>query len=186
MNFSDLQGKTFTKVEKINDDEIVFDEGNGRAYRLYHMQDCCEEVVIDDICGDLSDLIGAPILQAEESVSDDTPIGASDDVYDSNTWTFYKLATIKGRVTIRWHGGSNGYYSESVDFEWIDPDKDLPLLTRLVERGPIIARHTHEEHTLVGFGYAQYYNNDVPQTMIRATDVGRRIVGRDDAQPNIQ
>lgn len=92
------------------EDEVRFESTCGRVFRLYHSHDCCETVEIEDVCGDIEDLIGSPILMAEEATS-------PDEDSESGKWTFYKLATVKGYVTIRWLGRSNGYYSESVYFE---------------------------------------------------------------------
>lgn len=117
-----LIGKTLTSIEgKVGDDQIVFRCGDGTAYRMHHHQDCCESVTVEDIVGDLADLIGTPILKAEEATSETPPEGYVHEYEpESQTWTFYKLATIKGYVDIRWFGQSNGYYSESVTFEQID------------------------------------------------------------------
>jgi hypothetical protein len=119
-DFSALVGKTLTHIDGgVGDDAITFITSEGERYRMHHIQDCCESVEVDDICGDLSDLIGSPIVLAEESASATTPDGVEPrECYgDSETWTFYRLATAKGFVTIRWYGTSNGYYSESVYFE---------------------------------------------------------------------
>lgn len=115
MDFEVLKGKTLAMVEN-KGDEVLFVTADGERYKLYHSQDCCESVTVEDVCGDLADLIGSQILQAEEVTSDTNPEGVTKEYQDSFTWTFYKLATLKGAVTIRWYGESNGYYSESVDF----------------------------------------------------------------------
>jgi hypothetical protein len=116
-----IQGKTFFKINK-EDDKIEFYCTDGHVYIMEHQQNCCESVSIDDINGDLDDLIGTPILKYEEisNRGDDNLLPSN--LYEtskndeSSTWTFYKFATTKGYVTIRWYGYSNGYYSESVDF----------------------------------------------------------------------
>jgi hypothetical protein len=116
-----LKGKTVLEIKTEGNpiDEIRFSCSDGTNYLMWHVEDCYEQVYVEDICGDLKDLIGNPILMAEEVTSDKNPEGFIKDYQDSFTWTFYKLATIKGYVTIRWYGESNGYYSESVNFEQI-------------------------------------------------------------------
>lgn len=115
--FKELVGKTLSKVE-VNEskDVITFTTIDNEVFELYHEQDCCESVYIEDIVGDLDDLIGSPILLAEESLGGND-IEITYKYAESCTWTFYRLGTKKGFITIRWYGESNGYYSESVDFK---------------------------------------------------------------------
>lgn len=111
-NIDELEGKTATAVSETGD-ELRFQFSDGTAYTFYHDQDCCESVRIEEIHGDLEDLVGTPLLVAEE-VSSDAAL-PPDGYCDSYTWTFYRFGTIRGTVTVRWLGQSNGYYSESVD-----------------------------------------------------------------------
>ena len=119
----ELEGLTFVSIEgKVGDYEIIFTTNNGRRFVMAHDQDCCEKVIVEDITGDMQDLIGSPILLAEQvTCKDEDPdeVKNSPEVdreyRESFTWTFYKFATIKGYVDIRWYGESNGYYSENVD-----------------------------------------------------------------------
>lgn len=113
LEIAELKGKTLTGVVNLGNEEIRFTTDTGEQYKLYHDQDCCESVQVEEIVGNLDDLVGAPLLMAEEVSNADAPVLENEDSY---TWTFYKFATVKGYVTIRWLGTSNGYYSESVSF----------------------------------------------------------------------
>lgn len=116
-NFEKLKGEIIASIDGATKDSeaIEIKTESGKTFLLQHIQDCCEGVSVEDVTGDLSDLIGSPVLLAEEVESNENPEGVSKDYQDSFTWTFYKLATVKGHVTFRWYGESNGYYSESVD-----------------------------------------------------------------------
>ena len=113
--FEDLLGRTLYRAEA-DDSVLTLYLSNTNYVRFQHHQDCCESVYIEDICGDLDDLVGAPLLEAEE-VSDYEGENTGEESY---TWTFYKFATRKGFVTVRWYGSSNGYYSESVSVDVVD------------------------------------------------------------------
>lgn len=124
VKFDSIVGKTFVKVEKVDSgigdsDAILFTVSDGEKYAMYYDQDCCASCSIEDIAGDLNDLIGSPIVRAEVNSNEEPDLpaqGEGDYKDESFTWTFYRIQTAKGLVVIRWYGSSNGYYSESADF----------------------------------------------------------------------
>lgn len=118
ISFDSLVGKTIQKIEILNHNGTVRITTDDGEYLMEHDQDCCECVEVQDADSyDFESVCGTPVLLAEETTLDAIP-GRPDkgEVYDSGTWTFYKIETVKGSLNIRWLGESNGYYSERVDF----------------------------------------------------------------------
>lgn len=120
-----MVGKTFFEV--ISDGETLMFRNEDETYYFNHNQDCCECVAIEDIAGELSDLVGYPLTMAEVSESENDsalppPDGRGGDSY---TWTFYKFATVKGYVTVRFFGDSNGFYSETVTIHNVKNKKTI-------------------------------------------------------------
>lgn len=119
MSVSELEGKVLCMVDVNDSDEVItFETEDGITYQMLHYQDCCEYVTIEDIVGQIDDLIGTPIVSAKEEVN--SPEMEYD--YDSQTYTFYHFRTALGDVTIRWYGTSNGYYSERASFVRVDEE----------------------------------------------------------------
>ena len=115
--FSDLTGKTLVRVDGLESgsERVEFICVDGDRFVMYHSEDCCERVTVEDVAGDVSDLSDAEVLVAEESSNQDDPPPSA----ESWTWTFYRITTPRGLVVIRWLGESNGYYSETPIFEMV-------------------------------------------------------------------
>lgn len=112
-----LIGKVITNIKglKLGSYEVIFEFEDRSRLVLFHDQECCERVRLVDIVGDPEDLLGEPLIMLDEATNfneqEALKCGLSE---DGHLWTFYKLATIKGYVTLRWLGESNGYYAMDV------------------------------------------------------------------------
>ena len=107
--FDVLKGLVLKSATRHDDEMIVFETECGRTFKMFHEQECCESVYIEDVVGDLNDIVGNPILVAECVEG-----RVAWDADGNKMYTFYKIDTVKGGVTIRWNGSSNGCYSISV------------------------------------------------------------------------
>lgn len=115
-----IGGLIFVSVERI-EESILFKTADGWEFKLLHDQECCESVWLEDVNGDLNDLVGTPIVVAEKRSNVASPNG--DDNDDSPCWTFFCFRTIKGSVDIAWCGTSNGQYRVDADMRVFHPVK---------------------------------------------------------------
>ena len=97
-------------------EEVIFKCRDGHDIKIYHIQDCCENVYLEsaDSIDNKDDIYTNCEWCELEIVQGET---GSDEWGESYTWTFCKLKTNKGYDTMRWYGTSNGYYSEDVDID---------------------------------------------------------------------
>ena len=112
-----FSGRTITRVYglELGETDIYICFNEDEYIKMYHQGECCEEVDLDDICGNI-DLEGAVFYELVEKKSD-VELEAKEEYEESWTWTFYTIRTSKGYLDLRWYGSSNGYYSEEVDLE---------------------------------------------------------------------
>ena len=73
----DLLNQTIISVNGFEEgsDEIRITTKEGNTYRMYHDQDCCESVNINEIIGDVNDILDSPILRAEEKTNSEDTFG---------------------------------------------------------------------------------------------------------------
>lgn len=111
---NELIGEILTHIDvDESGDQIRMETASGKVITLYHAQDCCESVRIEDTQGNWHDLIGKVIVEANKRE------GNFGKPYDAESWmrTEFTFKVDDATVISRWIGESNGYYSESVDIE---------------------------------------------------------------------
>lgn len=112
--FEELLGKTLVKVESNVDESlhyVTFETKDG-IYRLQGDRgECSDDITyIESVDGDLQDLVQAECVKSSHY--------NGNEAHETHQWCFYKLATVKGSVTICWREVNSGYYTVDVDFNF--------------------------------------------------------------------
>lgn len=108
--------------------EIVTYSG---TLRLFHSQDCCENVCCTNDETELRDaLTGRPLVSVTRDIyADETPLSIPPlavkacNPHDSFTWTIFHCELHGGEVVdVVFYGESNGYYCETADMVLLKAD----------------------------------------------------------------
>jgi len=125
--FASLKGKTITRVSVTDGKGLIEIVADGTIYHMYHAQDCCESVWLEDTVGSWGDIVGYAITDAYKT----------SDGNDWQLWTYYTICTMRGTVTLRWNSenGKSMYYSLDVDFTVSDKLSEYDLITLATTEG---------------------------------------------------
>ena len=116
-DFFTLKGQTIRKIIALNTGSLkIFTDKY--KYHLYHEQDCCENVRLVKIIGDIDNILNEEIIFAEEDAGANDPDWHTGYNYDDHhTWTKFVLGTKNANVEFWFLGESNGYYSEHISIK---------------------------------------------------------------------
>lgn len=124
-----LEGQTFICVDGCErySYAVFFHSVDGGVFCMHSGEDdgCEEAVWLEEVHGDVEDLVGVPILKAYADTVHWNMFLNQNTRQSSLRATFYRLSTIKGTVTFRWLGTSNGFYAEEVTVEKVASKEDL-------------------------------------------------------------
>lgn len=111
-DFPEAKGRVIKSISglEVGSKAIFINFEDGDRIKMYHCQECCESVQVED-CEDVSsdDLKESIIHTFEEYTKSSGESG-----WGLQTYTFYRLITNSAYCTIRWFGESNGYYGVGV------------------------------------------------------------------------
>jgi hypothetical protein len=107
-----LIGKTIRSFNAVAENDCaILATTDGVVVEWYYMGDCCATCTISQVDGDPEALIGG-VIHAAYIVRRE---GEDPTHWGHETWTFCHIRATTGDVCFRFHGESNGYYSEDID-----------------------------------------------------------------------
>lgn len=155
----------YTYFASDDQDAIYFELDNDTLVIFKHNRECCEEVNIKDIVGNLHDLIGEPLLEAEVVVNENE--GTCSERQQS---TFFKFTTSKANVNITWFGTDNGYYSTTVSMRQVERSEvnQSSLFSYQIDFDSRDLESSHHFTYTLNTNHIPFYNkqSDAPLTVV--------------------
>lgn len=95
-------------LSEASSDVLLFEEEGGALHLFFNEAECCEMVILYDVQGEISTLLGSPLLKAELLPNAQVIEEVNIDEWGCEcAWSVFTFETIAGCVSFRWFGQSN-------------------------------------------------------------------------------